>query len=171
MYWFTADEHYGHFNIIRYCNRPFSSVEEMDNCIIQNHNAMVSTSDTVIHVGDFTLERKERAALYIKQLKGNHTFLQGSHDYWLKNSIQMWERTIEGIYVVAFHYAMRRWPKSHYGSIQVYGHSHGKLPPEGLQYDVGVDNNSFCPVSFETLKNIMKELKPGENIYGKEESR
>jgi len=165
MYWFTADEHYGHFNIIKYCNRPFASVIEMDETIIKNHNAIVNLSDTVIHVGDFTLGKKERAGLYIKQLKGNHVFIQGSHDYWLKNAVQIWERTIEGIHIVACHYAMRRWSKSHYGSWQIYGHSHGNLQPEGLQYDVGVDNNNFYPVSFEDLKKIMQNLTPNQTIY------
>lgn len=50
MYWFTADEHYGHHNskgtgIIDYCNRPFNSIEEMDAKLIENHNSVVGKGD------------------------------------------------------------------------------------------------------------------------------
>ena len=55
MYFFTADEHFGHKNIIKYCNRPFKTVEEMDAVIIENHNKTVTNQDTVVHAGDFTL--------------------------------------------------------------------------------------------------------------------
>ena len=53
-YWFTVDEHYGHANIIDFCNRPFLTVEEMNEAIIGNHNALVRPGDIVVHGGDFT---------------------------------------------------------------------------------------------------------------------
>ena len=78
MYFFTADEHYGHVNIIRYCGRPFSSVEEMDQELIKRHNAVVGPEDTVIHAGDFTLANREAAGRYLQALHGHHHFLRGS---------------------------------------------------------------------------------------------
>lgn len=156
MYFFTADEHYGHTNIIKYCKRPFRNTVEMDLEIIRRHNELVKLEDTVIHVGDFTLTKDTVALDYISELNGNHIFIKGSHDYWLKNNaLQIWERRIEGHYIVACHYAMRVWARSHYNSWQVYGHSHGNLEPHGKQWDVGVDNNLFYPVSFTRLKEIM----------------
>lgn len=150
MYFFTADEHYDHKNIIKYCKRPFSTVEEMNTELIINHNSVVNKKDTVVHVGDFTLNKI--ATNYICQLNGTHIFIKGSHDYWLKNNnIQVWEKKIENYYIVACHYAMRVWPRSHYNSIQVCGHSHGNLSPFKNQYDVGVDNNNFYPISFKEL--------------------
>ena len=158
MYYFTADEHFGHFNIIKYCNRPFGTVEEMDETIVSNHNEVVKSGDVVVHVGDLTLKRD--AIEYIKRLNGNHVFLRGSHDYWLsKKNMTIWEKKIDDQYIVACHYAMRSWPRSFHGSWQVYGHSHGKLKPIGKQWDVGVDNNNFYPVSFIELIEIMKERK------------
>jgi calcineurin-like phosphoesterase family protein len=65
-FFFTADEHYGHANIIRYCNRPFTSVDQMDAEIIQRHNEIVGLKDVVIHAGDFTLSKKPLAENYIK---------------------------------------------------------------------------------------------------------
>lgn len=155
MYFFTADEHYGHANIIKYCNRPFDSVSEMDAVIIARHNEVVGENDVVIHVGDFTLAGEDQALDYRDQLNGIHYFVPGGHDYWITNGHEIWEKRVGDQYVVACHYAMRVWPKSHYNSWQVYGHSHGKLEPCGKQWDVGVDNNDFYPVSFDQLKSIM----------------
>ena len=50
---FTSDTHFGHANIIKYCNRPFSSLEEMNSTIIRNWNEMVKPEDTVFFLGDF----------------------------------------------------------------------------------------------------------------------
>jgi len=107
MYYFTADEHYGHRNIIKYCKRPFGSVGEMDSELITKHNEVVSKNDVVIHAGDFTLAKKLQAEKYIARLNGTHIFLSGSHDYWLgkKHPIQIWERKIEGQMIVVCHYA------------------------------------------------------------------
>jgi calcineurin-like phosphoesterase family protein len=66
-FFFTADEHYGQANIIKYCDRPFASVEEMDSEIIKRHNELVGPKDVVIHAGDFTLAKKPFAGNYIQQ--------------------------------------------------------------------------------------------------------
>jgi calcineurin-like phosphoesterase family protein len=166
MYFFTADEHYGHANIIRYCNRPFRNAEEMDSEIVRRHNLVIGDGDIVVHVGDFVMGNRD-ASPYLGQLKGAHIFLRGSHDHWLDESAhEIWEQMIEGVYVVACHYAMRVWPRSHYNSWQLYGHSHGTLEPIGKQWDIGVDNNDFYPVSFEQLKEIMKSRPDNPGLVG-----
>ena len=164
MIWFTSDEHYGHKNIIKYCDRPYAFVKDMDEAIIGNFNSRVKPGDTVYHLGDFTLKNYDYAIKYMHQLNGYHFFIKGSHDSWLTEGGEcggsyLKEIKEEGKTIVLCHYAMRRWPKSHYGAWHLYGHSHGTLPSYGLSYDVGVDNNNFYPVSFEQLKEIMKNKK------------
>jgi len=164
MYFFTSDEHYGHANILNHCDRPYSSVEEMDAALIELHNSLVGKEDTVIHAGDFCFSKeREIAEGYLKRLNGEHIILKGSHDYWPKDAHEIWEKKIEEEYVVVCHYAMRVWPRSHFNSWQLYGHSHGKLDPVGKQWDVGVDNNDFLPVSFEQLKLVMVEKPDNPN--------
>lgn len=167
-YFFSADEHYNHRNIIKYCNRPFDTVEEMDETMINNHNSVVGKNDTVIHAGDFTLLKHKRIIYekYINRLNGTHVFLKGSHDYWLPwhKSQQVWEKQIGKHYIVVCHYAMRVWHKSHYNSFMLYGHSHGNLPTQGKQYDVGVDNNNFYPVSLDQVIDVMNTKPDNLNL-------
>lgn len=184
MYFFTADEHYGHSRVIEYCNRPFKSVLEMDETLIKNSNSVVKKGDIVVHAGDFCWFKKyyvkdsnDCVAAYVDELNGTHVFLKGSHDYWMPRdkSIQIWEKMIDGHYVVACHYAMRTWARSHYNSWQLYGHSHGRLEPIGKSWDIGVDNNNFYPVSFDQIKEVMKNSPDNQNFikweYNPEDKR
>ena len=170
MYFFTADQHFGHSRIREFCARPFCSVVEMDEEIIRRHNEVVKAEDVVVHGGDFTLKPSFKEAMkYAEQLNGDHIFVVGSHDAWLKNTHhhEIWQKTIEGQHIVVCHYAMRVWPKSHYGSWQFFAHSHGGLEPQGKQHDIGVDNNNFYPNSFDKLKEIMKNRPDNFNLVKK----
>jgi len=164
-YFFTADEHYGHRNIIKYCKRPFDNARDMDYELIKRHNSVVGSDDIVIHGGDFTLANKTIAERYVADLNGKHVFLRGSHDAWLgEKGRDIWEKKIGGQAIVVCHYAMRVWPKSHYGSWQLFGHSHGNLAPEGKQWDIGVDNNDFYPLSFDQVVEIMASRPDNFNL-------
>lgn len=166
MWWFTADEHYCHKNIMKYCDRPFESTEEMDEHFIKVHNDVVDINDEVVHVGDFTLQSKPWAVYILRYLRGNHRFIRGSHDYWLKREQKqegIWRRKIYGQQVVCCHYAMRVWPLSHHGSWNLHGHSHGNLEPFKNQLDVGVDNakkllGEYRPFSFDEVKEILNGM-------------
>jgi len=163
-YFFTSDEHYGHFNIISYCQRPFVDTEEMDNSLIARHNEVVGVDDVVYHLGDFTLKDNDIAQNYIRRLSGKHIFLKGSHDNWLPNDYQkILELKIDDQYLVLCHYAMKVWSRSHYNSWQLFGHSHGYLEEAGKQLDVGVDTNNFYPYSFEEIKKIMNKKEDNFN--------
>jgi len=141
----------------------------MNETIINNFNSVVGKNDIIVHAGDFTLiKNRERVYKeYVKRLKGNNIFLRGSHDYWLpKSAPTIFEKEIEGYYVVVCHYAMRVWARSHFNSFMLYGHSHGRLEPIGKQWDIGVDNNNFYPVSFEQILEIMKTRPDNLNLVG-----
>jgi calcineurin-like phosphoesterase family protein len=169
-HFFTGDEHFDHFNIIKYCHRPFQTAQEMNEAIITNYNSVVGPDDIVVHVGDFTFRDSEQ---FIKRLHGKHLFLKGNHDKWQGQGKypDMLELTIEGQHIVACHYAMRVWNRSHFNAWQIYGHSHGTLPPIGKQWDVGVDNNNFFPVSFEQLREIMNKQPDNPNFIKKRDRR
>jgi calcineurin-like phosphoesterase family protein len=186
-YWFTADAHFGHSNIIDYCNRPFADVHEMNKAMTERWNACVQPDDTIYHVGDFCFGDPVR---FLEKLNGNIHLIDGSHDKQLRklfsktDSIQSNRARIRGGQlgewrwlgplhsmvidkqaITLCHYAMRRWPKSHYGSWLLYGHSHGSLPPMGKSFDVGVDTHNFQPYSLAEVAKKMEELVPHQTIY------
>jgi calcineurin-like phosphoesterase family protein len=138
MIWFTADTHFNHDNILRYCNRPFDTVEEMDEKIISNWNSIVSEDDTIYHLGDFCFGNTNK---YLSRLRGNIIRLKGSHDKDIQQPymIVIEPEGLKDEYgnqrtIVLCHYALRVWEKSHYASYHLFGHSHGKLPPMGLSF-------------------------------------
>ena len=149
---FTADEHFGHKNIIKYCKRPFNSVEEMDAIIIANFNSIVKKDDFCYHLGDFTLKDGNK---YVKMLNGNHIFIPGGHDKWIKNKnlncIQNFSCDVFDF--VLCHYPIDEWEKKYYGSIHLHGHSHGKSVYMKNRLDVGVDTNNFFPYSLNDVIN------------------
>lgn len=77
---FTADTHFGHRNIIRYCNRPFYSVEEMDETLINNWNKVVDKEDVVFHLGDFAVGGAALWSNLLQRLNGKVYLIMGNHD-------------------------------------------------------------------------------------------
>lgn len=152
MYFFVGDEHYFHKNIIRFSNRPYVDLEEMHEDFIKRHNSVVKSSDTVVHAGDTSFGTKAQTGKIIERLNGNHIFLAGCHDRWLRKSAPArYIKRINNIIVHVEHYPMRSWFASFHGSINLHAHCHGKMEPLNRQWDVGVDNNDYYPCSFDML--------------------
>ena len=170
MYYFTADEHYFHKNVIKYCERPFDSVEEMNDQMINNHNLIVNENDTTVHCGDFSFASKEKTYKeIISRLNGKHIFLKGDYDKCLgSGGSYMWLKKINGQPVICSHYMMRTWWLSHYNSWNLFGHSHGGMNDKtiGKQLDVGVDSHSFYPIGTDTIKKIMERKSNNFNYIG-----
>ncbi|HMS11718.1 MAG: metallophosphoesterase family protein [Microthrixaceae bacterium] len=78
--WFTSDLHLGHANIIRYCDRPFHSVGEMNAALISRWNEVVAPDDEVWVLGDFAMGRLEETLPLTGALAGRKTLLTGNHD-------------------------------------------------------------------------------------------
>lgn len=169
--WFVSDTHFGHKNIIRLCNRPFKTVEEMDEVMIANWNNVVDKGDTVYHLGDFAFRSSSGVGTYRKRLNGEIHLVYGNHDKWAHRlhgpavgfaSISVYkEIEIAGQNIILCHYAFRTWNKKHYGSWNLHGHSHGKLPrdPGSKQLDMGVDVWGFRPVSFFEIGCVMNTIE------------
>lgn len=154
--WFTSDTHFGHANIIRYCDRPFRSVGEMDDTLIANWNARVAPGDLVWHLGDFSFADP---ADYVPRLNGVIHLVFGNHDErWRQGLRELlpWTGEVrdlkhQGQRIWLSHYAHRVWPRSHRGAWHCYGHSHGELPDAGCSTDVGVDAWNYHPIAFDDL--------------------
>ena len=77
--WFTSDLHFGHRNILKFCKRPWDTVEEMDEGLIQNWNRVVGKDDLVFNLGDFAFATNGRWKELLSQLNGHHYLILGNH--------------------------------------------------------------------------------------------
>lgn len=80
MIWFTSDTHFYHFNVIGYCDRPFRTVEEMNEIMAKKWNEVVAPEDTVYFLGDFSLAIRP-VELYTNRLNGRKIMIMGNHDW------------------------------------------------------------------------------------------
>ena len=174
---FTADPHFGHYNIIKHCNRPWA-IEYHDDALIQLWNGKVSKKDEVYVLGDFAMfkavEGKDRMKTYRKTrmaLNGKIHLILGNHDKMSKEVYDCFSNVYEGIRdinmegqkVTLCHYPMRSWNCSFHGAWHLFGHVHGRMENvnTGLSFDVGVDVPEWCyaPVSWEQIKAKMEIKK------------
>jgi len=175
--WFTADTHFGHKNIIRYCQRPFVDVEEMNCTLIDNWNSVVSPDDLVFHLGDFSVGGAAEWTSLLNKLNGEIILLLGNHD--MNNVNQAFMHRFQCVSMQMLisigkqriylnHYPFLCYGGAYRNTWQLFGHVHTSPYRTGLdssrldylfptQYDVGVDNNNYHPVSFEKVSEIIQQ--------------
>lgn len=159
MIYFISDTHFGHSNIIKYCNRPFENVHIMNKVIFENINNIVGYDDTLYILGDFGYRGKKPIEYRLRINCRDIHLVLGNHDkrtdfYPNESTVDMnGFSTIQEVKEVIYcnqkiflsHYPHRSWPASHKGSYHLYGHVHSKLDSEDRTskrktLDVGVDN-------------------------------
>lgn len=173
---FTADEHHGHRNIIKFCARPFPDIETMTEELVKRHNEVVRPGDIVHHLGDMFWRTfgLKRALEVMDRLNGQHFYTLGNHCelfefpelrqkfIWVRERTRIRNVPAPKLGIVLDHYAGRVWDKSHDGSWQLYGHTHAVLEEEPflLSCDVGVDAWNYYPVAYEQIAEKMKAKMP-----------
>jgi len=182
---FTSDTHLCHESIINLAERPFGSVEEMNNFLIDAWNEKVHKDATVIVCGDFALTSKiSEIKNLVERLNGTIILVLGNHDY--QNSLHRLsisklfnsrvydmvqlkvrdsvipseiEYSEEFTKIIATHFPLFQWDRK---CFHVHGHVHSslkkkKMPFSPYVYDVGVDNNNYAPISWGELKKVFIE--------------
>lgn len=161
--YFTSDLHLGHQSVLEFQNRPFSSVEEMNQTLIDNFNSVVHANDRVYLLGDVSYRIPEsQANELIRQLKGKKILIRGNHDGTYDPSLfeamyDYHELKYEKFKYILTHYPLMEWNGSRRNhSLHLHGHIHstGTYNAENrangiLRYDVGVDSHNYYPVSLE----------------------
>lgn len=164
-----SDTHFNHSNIIRYCNRPFKDIDEMNNAIINNWNRIVKKDDVIYHLGDFFLGSKYDLKDIVNKLNGTIYLIRGNHD---RLTIKSYEESgihilknapiiLEDYKVMLSH---RPLPDTMIkeGNINIHGHIHNKkledeydnsLFTKSKHKNVSCDVTDFKPI---LLKDIIK---------------
>ena len=182
---FTADLHFGHKNIIEYCERPYDSVDEMNTALIDNWNAVVKPDNEVWVLGDVALGRIHESLANVSKLNGHKYLVVGNHDRCWQGLrrygrwVNIYERAgfeiildrvqfDVGYPVGACHFPgpdendsrfNEYRPDIRRGEYLIHGHCHTTWHTYGSQYNVGVDVNNYMPVKAQTVLDYFKGLQ------------
>ena len=178
---FTSDLHFRHGNIIKYCKRPFETVQEQTEQLIENWNKTVPDTATVFILGDFAFATKNQWRGFLNRLTGKKYLILGNHDRHEDIPTEMFEGVVDLAKVsikikdhewktfILSHRPILCWEGSNDGSVMLYGHVHTCTNPDVGEtldselvkfmpknsWDVGVDNNNYTPISVhEVLEKI-----------------
>lgn len=177
---FTSDTHFDHTNIIRFCNRPWANSEEMNEALVERWNAKVGPDDIVFHLGDFCFGGSSEWKKWRERLNGHIVLIRGNHDRRMSKPMESLfdqvliqaQLEIDKRSVYLNHYPFLTyggcWRNEENAVWQLFGHVHSKSNATGkdigrlvnlfpTQYDVGVDNNNYAPVSWEEVKQIIEK--------------
>ncbi len=169
--WYTADTHFGHENIIKFCDRPFRSANHMDAVLMQNLWTMVGPKDALWIVGDFAFGQKAKdrewlTSLFFKLPGAEKHLIVGNHDLeptlalpW--DSISHMAEVKDGpdsqMHTLC-HYPMITWNRARRGALQIFGHVHKNWKGSNNSVNAGVDVWDYMPVRFEDLARRAKSL-------------
>lgn len=172
MNFYTSDSHFGHANIIKFCNRPFKDVNHMNEALTANWNAVIGPDDTVYHMGDFAMGKPHS---YAKRLNGKKILILGNHDRESQvracgffHSIVPYKTVeIDGQKVHLSHYPYKPQVgeydikfldrmREDDGNWLIHGHVHNSKPMlVNKSINVCVEWHNFTPVSETQIIEIM----------------
>lgn len=160
--WFTADNHFGHANVIGFCRRPFPNVATMDARMLAELRGRVQQDDDLWVIGDFAVskagpdQRAEIKAIF-DAIPGRKHLVQGNHDGpWIRelgwqSIVQMADILVEGRRLFLCHYPMITFPGARRGSLQLFGHVHQNWAGTRNSINVGVDMWEFKPIGLHEI--------------------
>lgn len=172
--WFSSDFHFDDTALLTPVwttpagkQRPFSAIEHMNNCILENINAAVQEDDILFFLGDFWTWDLETIAHHRANIrcKTIHCFVGNIDTHFASygtifTSVMQYDQVVFEKYAttaVLFHYPLMVRDKVYAGRIHLHGHTHNRIPnPPGKMMDIGVDTNAFQPYRLEEIIDRMK---------------
>lgn len=164
--WIWSDIHFGHKNIISYCNRPFMDTTEMDEALIANFNDYVGPDDVSIWVGDVSFRKDDAANALLERCNGYKILVIGNHDVHKTTLRNLNFDEIHPIYMIELpfvdlvftHYPMDNLPKP---MINVHGHLHDKLTDNDQHVSVCCEILNYHPIHLDELARIARTRSVG----------
>ena len=166
--YFISDYHFNHANIIKYCNRPFDDVKEMNKTLIRNHNKVVKKNDMVFILGDFCLGNRDVIKYFANKLHGRKILILGNHDgynpkfYESAGFEEVYKYPIlyKGFFLLSHEPA---FINENCPYINIYGHIHNNPMYKtytSQSFCVSAERINYKPISFD-------EIKESISNYGK----
>jgi calcineurin-like phosphoesterase family protein len=169
--WFISDTHFFHTNMLKFVNdqghriRPFNSLEEMHELMIERWNSVVKDRDFVYHLGDVTFQYHGAFNQLMKRLKGDKRLLPGNHDkIWdpaLINNFQKcfgtWKGFKEHNFTCTHHPFILSDLRD--GHFNVHGHTHQNFKEDLHYINVCVEVRDYTPVHLDTILAEIKKVE------------
>lgn len=179
--YFTSDPHVGHRNIIKYCGRPFTNVDEMDAALEAAWRGVIGDDDDVLVVGDVAMGRRTETLPRYGALPGRKLLVCGNHDGpFRRDGVAQpkaeqqyldagFDEILHGTHririgrrrVLISHFPYRGDSHEHdryvehrpidQGEWLIHGHVHDLWRQRGRMINVGVDAWAGAPVPLETI--------------------
>ena len=148
----TSDFHFGHENIIKFCNRPFKNRHQMDSAMIDNYNSIVADDDIVFILGDFSMSNnREVISSYCNKLKGQKHLILGNHDRMRPFASVHTSYVLEKYNLFMVHDPAVCVVGKQMGYNCVCGHIHNLFKFHNGVLNVGVDVSDFKPISIDKV--------------------
>lgn len=187
---YISDTHFGHENIIHFCNRPFTNSHEMNNYMITQWNSIVGEKDIVNHGGDFAMKcHPKLIEEIVYALNGKIYMVVGSHD---KDVLKLYKegKFKDKLKIIGFdptlnphpptmnvikvgseqitlcHYRMAVWPRSHYNSYHCFGHQHRSTVEIGKSLNICVEKLNYTPLHVNKVIEIMRNKPDNPDLIG-----
>ena len=163
MDYFISDMHFGHKNVIRFCDRPFRTVSDMNKSMIDLWNSEVTDADKVFVLGDVFLCSPDEAKEYIQSLNGYKILVKGNHDHSEKVmrsvGFDEFHRSLEykmpdGRLAILEHRPLPDCLITEKYDLMMHGHVHISERVRGKKINVSCDIWDFKPVSIEVLNDL-----------------
>lgn len=184
---FCSDTHFYHKNIIRYCNRPYNSIEEMNTDLINKWNSVVPQDGIVFHLGDFSFCGSDKLTNILSQLNGHIILIKGNHDHFQDSMLNKFEDVYSQLHIEVnkTHVYLNHYPFLTFSGayrdgdvVQLFGHVHSGPVSYGegkdysrlkttfyTQLDVGVDNWNYTPVSWPQVQEAIAWQKEHHKLW------
>lgn len=176
MIYYISDLHIGHKNAIRFDDRPFSDIDEMESEIIKRWNMKVTADDDVYILGDVFYRYKGDKAEFLKKLCGRLHLIEGNHDFeMLENQValacfksvdKLKQIVDDGRRVVMCHYPIISWNMKHFGAYHIYGHVHTHVTEETMlmmkqerAFNAGCMLNNYVPCTLGELEDNNRDFR------------
>ena len=177
---FISDTHFGHANMLKFTNydgsrmRPFNSIEELDELMIQNWNEMVKPTDKIYHLGDVVYHCKNRDQI-MSRLNGDKILIKGNHDRNQLGWYMKYFRDVRGTCHIDGNYLLSHFPihpdsKGRFVR-NLHGHIHAQTVMKTLLVHGGfsrepdpwyrnccVEVNNYTPIPLELIKEETEKL-------------
>ena len=177
---FISDTHFGHANMITFLNydgtrmRPFDSVEECDELMIENWNKVVKPTDRIYHLGDVVYKCKNRDEI-MQALNGHKILIKGNHDRDQLGWYMKYFKDIRGTHHIDGNYLLSHFPihpdsKGRFAR-GLHGHIHAQTVMRSKLIECGfsrepdpwyrnccVEVNNYAPIPFEVIKEETEKL-------------